>query len=487
MPYRSDFHLEGLLKIILSRRAEQSGFTEGEKIMRMCRPGRSGIWKGIFLGAAVVLTVSNLSIEKTRAAGLERSNAEQAYISESDAALQEQSVAKAEEQEAIREQTAGDAVQDFVRAVREFTVQSRDDTQSLLALDQMYEKLNEEEKGQVSSETLTIWKEAQNQMAALNHKDQDVWVEGDIPWYVQFSAVMLADEGKINDSTWIVVPYEMELRDGRNGEVYKLSEGESVTVTMPVPNTLLRGKFVIYHYKSDGTVETIAPHIQGDTMSFEATSFSMYSVAGSSVVAGIGITTEFNFPDEGRESETSSNNNSDETESEDETEKSSKDQTTEKKEDPGKTSDTEKSGNISGTENKGGSGNTPETDKIGKGENTPGTEKNSNYENVSSTEKKEDLGNVSQTGNSENTSSTEKTGNTDSMNGKSGTQPSAQVSGTRPQTNTDNTPQNDPSVQLAASPALTGDGTNALYLLVLGMAALLVLAESVVMKKKIKQ
>lgn len=199
----------------------------------------------------------------------------------------------------------------FEEAVKNLTIESEEDVSRLAELVQEYESMSGEEKASVSGETLELLENAKSYAAVFNHSHNGVSVSGNLPWYVQVTATRLPDEGRVNDNTWSVVPYELELRDVRDGSVYTLPEGESVTVTMPVPETLYQGKFVIYHYKEDGSVETIIPKINGDTMSFTATSFSPYSVAGSTVLAGIGITTDLNYPDEGEDSEVTSNNDSD--------------------------------------------------------------------------------------------------------------------------------------------------------------------------------
>ncbi len=58
---------------------------------------------------------------------------------------------------------------------------------------------------------------------------------------------------------------------------------------MPIPDVEIDGEFTIFHYKSDGSVETIKPVIRGNLMSFETSSFSPFSVAGSTVITGVGV------------------------------------------------------------------------------------------------------------------------------------------------------------------------------------------------------
>ena len=125
--------------------------------------------------------------------------------------------------------------------------------------------------------------------AAYNHTQLGVSVYGNLPWYVQFR-VKLTDVGKKEENGLkVLVPYELTLWNLYTDSVYTLPEGETVTVTMPVPDVEIDGEFTVFHYKADGSVETIKPVIHGNMMSFETSSFSPFSVAGSTLIAGIGI------------------------------------------------------------------------------------------------------------------------------------------------------------------------------------------------------
>ena len=115
---------------------------------------------------------------------------------------------------------------------------------------------------------------------------------GNIPWYVQLRATRLEIEEKQENGLQILVPYELKLWNLMTDEAYELPEGESAVVRLPVPDVEMEGEFSILHHKSDGSVETLIPTVKGDTMSFETSSFSVFSVAGSTVMAGIGVTEE---------------------------------------------------------------------------------------------------------------------------------------------------------------------------------------------------
>lgn len=130
---------------------------------------------------------------------------------------------------------------------------------------------------------------AKEMAAAYNHTQLGVSVYGNLPWYVQFQVKLTDVGGKREHGLEILLPYELKLWNLYTDSVYTLPEGETVTVTMPVPDVEIDGEFTVFHYKSDGSVETIRPVINGNMMSFETGSFSPFSVAGSTVITGIGL------------------------------------------------------------------------------------------------------------------------------------------------------------------------------------------------------
>ena len=79
--------------------------------------------------------------------------------------------------------------------------------------------------------------------AAYNHTQLGVSVYGNLPWYVQFR-VKLTDVGKKEENGLkVLVPYELTLWNLYTDSVYTLPEGETVTVTMPVPDVEIDGEF----------------------------------------------------------------------------------------------------------------------------------------------------------------------------------------------------------------------------------------------------
>ena len=182
-----------------------------------------------------------------------------------------------------------EAVETVKNAIVALSIHSREDVRSLLPVSQAYDGLTEAEKEAIPAEVRQLLDSAKEMAAAYNHTQRGVSVYGNLPWYVQFR-VKLTDAGKKEENgKKVLVPYELSLWDLYANAAYTLPEGESVTVTMPVPDVEIDGEFTVFHYKSDGTVESIKPVMNGNMMSFETSTFSPFMVAGSTVITGIGI------------------------------------------------------------------------------------------------------------------------------------------------------------------------------------------------------
>ena len=175
------------------------------------------------------------------------------------------------------------------KAVIALSVHSRDDIDSVVQVTKAYEALSEAEKAAIAPDTMKLLQSAQEMAAAYNHTQLGVTVYGNLPWYVQFRVALVDVSAEEEQGLKVLVPYELKLWNLYTDEAYALPEGESVTVTMPIPDVEIDGEFTIFHYKSDGSVETIKPVIRGNLMSFETSSFSPFSVAGSTVITGVGV------------------------------------------------------------------------------------------------------------------------------------------------------------------------------------------------------
>ncbi|WP_027296379.1 LPXTG cell wall anchor domain-containing protein [Robinsoniella sp. KNHs210] len=196
----------------------------------------------------------------------------------------------------------------FNEMVYSLQVESREDISSAVEITKIYEALSEYEKSQVTEEAYNLMIQAQNTAGELNHAHNGVTVSGSLPWYVQFTAE-INDSRDNGESGQIIVPYDLKLWDMYRNVAYVLEPGEKVTVTMPVPDADLSNGLTIYHYKADGTTEVLHPVINGETMSFETSSFSPFDVAGGTLLSGIGVNNSNNYTGGSTPSSTPSTNN----------------------------------------------------------------------------------------------------------------------------------------------------------------------------------
>ena len=200
----------------------------------------------------------------------------------------------------------------FYEMVYSLQVESRADVSNVVEVTKVYDALSDDERSQVTEEAYNLLIQAQNTAGGLNHAHNSVSVSGNLPWYVRFTAEInnARDSG---DDSRIIVPYDLKLWDMYRNTAYVLDQGEKVTVTMPVPDTDLSNGLTIYHYKADGTTEVLHPVINGDTMSFETSSFSPFDVAGGTLLAGMGANNGNNNSGGSTPSSTQTNNNTNNT------------------------------------------------------------------------------------------------------------------------------------------------------------------------------
>lgn len=222
----------------------------------------------------------------------EKPQGESAGASETEKPQGEGTGAAETESELLLEQTEqirSEAVETVKNAIVALSIHSRKDVKGLLAVSQAFDGLTDAERAAIPEQVRQLLESAKQMAAAYNHTQRGVSVYGNIPWYVQFR-VKLTDIGeKEEKGMQILVPYELKLWNLFTDSVYTLPEGETVTVTMPVPDVDIEGEFTVFHYHADGSVESIRPVINGNMMSFETSSFSPFSVAGSMMITGVGI------------------------------------------------------------------------------------------------------------------------------------------------------------------------------------------------------
>lgn len=182
------------------------------------------------------------------------------------------------------------AVKQVEAQIGSIQVNSREDIAAVVEVTKTYDVLSEAEKQTISQEAKAELTALQEKAGALNHTQDGISVSGNLPWYVQFRAEK-TDAGEAKRENFeILAPYELKLWDMYRNKEYKLEDGQKVRITMPLPERETDGNYVILHYLKDGTAETIVPVVCGNNLSFETGSFSPFSVAGSTVLTGIGVT-----------------------------------------------------------------------------------------------------------------------------------------------------------------------------------------------------
>lgn len=189
------------------------------------------------------------------------------------------------------ETEAKDPVTAFMDAARALQVSSRDDVMQVLAVSKMFDRLTEEELSQVSQGAIEALWTAQSISSELNKTQSGVTVIGDFPWFVQFRVVLRdkSETASSEEGMDIIAPYELCLWNLYDDIPYYLPEGQQVTVMIPAPQGENAQEPVIFHYKADGSYEKIIPRQENGMLVFETSSFSPFSIAGSTVISGIGI------------------------------------------------------------------------------------------------------------------------------------------------------------------------------------------------------
>jgi len=79
--------------------------------------------------------------------------------------------------------------------------------------------------------------------------------------------------------------YEIKLVDTLTGKVYELPAGQVVTVTIGSLSLADAKNIVMAHKKADGSIEYINATVNGNAVSFTASSFSLYGVAADKAAA----------------------------------------------------------------------------------------------------------------------------------------------------------------------------------------------------------
>ena len=216
------------------------------------------------------------------------------------------------ETETQSESQAKDPVTAFMDSAYALQVSSRDDVMQVLEVSKMFDALTEEELSQVSQGAIEALWTAQSISSELNKTEAGVSVVGDFPWFVQFRVVLRdkSETASSEEGMDIIAPYELCLWNLYDDIPYYLPEGEQVTVMIPAPVGENAQEPVIFHYKADGSYEKIIPRQENGMLVFETSSFSPFSIAGSTVISGIGINGQTaDSPGKGSKDETEKKDN----------------------------------------------------------------------------------------------------------------------------------------------------------------------------------
>ena len=244
-------------------------------------------------GEPIETAVLNLETDGATAAGEESTETQTAASEDGTEAQTAASEDGTEAQAADSGQSAGETevepvINETVTAIEEelnsLNVQSRSDSQALVTLYNRYNALTAAEKAGISQEAKDKLDEAVDKAGTYNHSDMNVIVTGDIPWYVQLQASSPEDAEQVTESGDLILSYDLTLWDLYTDSEYHLEEGQTVSVSVPLPNTDVSGSIRILHYKSDGTTEELETTQVGSRLYFETSSFSQFSLVTNTLV-----------------------------------------------------------------------------------------------------------------------------------------------------------------------------------------------------------
>ncbi|MDR1628490.1 MAG: hypothetical protein LBR79_06960 [Oscillospiraceae bacterium] len=162
-------------------------------------------------------------------------------------------------------------------------VESSADVDAIVQATKRYNQLSDDKKALISN--YSKLQSLQQLAGEYSHVTNDLKVSG-VPWNIKLVAVTLSANtdacsriyNKLN-SEFILSLYDIYLVDMLTGQKYELPEGEKVIVTIPTPDLkYFKDPLVVHEISSTGKIEYLILNINGDTSSFEMTSFSSAGV-----------------------------------------------------------------------------------------------------------------------------------------------------------------------------------------------------------------
>ncbi len=163
-------------------------------------------------------------------------------------------------------------------------VESSTDVDAIIQATKRYNQLSDSKKALISN--YDKLQSLQKLAGEYSHITNDIKVSG-VPWNIKLVAVTLSTNAdacsRIYDklsSEFILSLYDIYLVDMLTGQKYELPEGEKVIVTIPTPDLkYFKDPLIVHEVSSTGKIEYLIMSINGDTSSFEMTSFSAVGVA----------------------------------------------------------------------------------------------------------------------------------------------------------------------------------------------------------------
>ena len=154
-----------------------------------------------------------------------------------------------------------------------------------------FEALSETEQRKVSNDIKSTLIDQKDKIETVFHTNHSVSVSR-IPFYVELKADSISSNHPLfqelssaADEKQLISLYDLSLFDHQLGCEYQLN-GNSVSLTMPLPNPEKYQSPIILHKTNSGKIEKITPTISGQTLSFSLNSFSPVGVAVSQIAPG---------------------------------------------------------------------------------------------------------------------------------------------------------------------------------------------------------
>ncbi len=166
-------------------------------------------------------------------------------------------------------------------------VSTENDIDAVIKATKTYENLSDEEKAQVTN--LSQLKSAQYQSGEINHSSNGVSISG-VDWNIKLVVTPLTDDkeqlenfsSKVDRRNALSL-YEITLIDVLTGKNYEVPYGQSVTVTIPVPDLSGYTNAVVAHEKSTGSMEYLDLNIIENQAQFKTSSFSLFGIAAKKI------------------------------------------------------------------------------------------------------------------------------------------------------------------------------------------------------------